>query len=144
MAQQSDLTGRVLDGKGEPLADATLLVIRKTWPGGQFRQEPFTAKSDAAGKFTLPSLIPGEGQAEIQVAAFRQGYAFASNYQTQGATGPRNFKPVTLRLAKAPPLALVVHDRSGQPVAKARVVPGSRQAPGGEPQLIYVDSSGCR
>jgi hypothetical protein len=141
MAQQSDLTGRVLDGKGAPLADATLLVILKTWPGGQFQQEPFTTKSDAEGKFSLPNLLPAQGQAEIQVAAFHSGYAFASNYQTQRAGGPRAFKPVTLRLTKAPPFALVVQDRGGQPAAGARVVPSSRKSPGGEEQLIYFQGS---
>jgi HSP20 family molecular chaperone IbpA len=140
-AGQRDLTGRVLDSDGQPLPDATLLVIQKTWPGGRFHQEPFTARSDADGKFSLPDLIPGEGQAEILVAAFRSGYAFASNYQTQRATGPRNFKPVTLRLAKAPPIALVVQDRNGRPVAEASVVPSSRQASGGEAQLIYFQGS---
>ncbi len=141
VAQADDLTGQVLDGDGKPVADATLLVVQKTWPGGQFHQEPFTTTSDAEGKFSLPDLVPGEGQFEVNVAAFRSGYAFASSYRTQKATGPRKFKPISLRLVKAPPIALMIKDRKGEPVAEALVVPTSRQAPPGEPQLIYFQGS---
>ncbi len=136
-----DLTGRVVDRGGKPLADATLLVILKTWPGGRYQQEPFTAKSDAAGRFCLPKLIPTDGQFAVQVAALRSGYALASSYQLQKGPGPHPFKPVTLALAEASPITLVVQDRNGRSVGRARVVPASRKSPDGESHLVYFQGS---
>jgi hypothetical protein len=136
-----DLTGRVLDRAGGPLANATLLVILKTWPGGWYRQEPFATTSDAEGRFCLPNLIPSKGQFAIQLTAFRSGYGFASSYQLQEGAGPHTFEPITLRMADALPITLVVQDCNGRSVARARVVPASRQSAGGERQLVYFQGS---
>jgi hypothetical protein len=136
-----DLTGRVVDRDGKPLADVTLLVILKTWPGGQYSQEPFTARSDSAGQFRLPELIPAEGQFAVQVAAVRSGYALASSYRLLKGPGPHSFEPVTLALGEASPVTLVVQDASGRSVARARVVPASRRSPDGERHLVYFEGS---
>jgi Carboxypeptidase regulatory-like domain len=136
-----DLTGRVVDRRGNPLADATLLVILKTWPGGRYQQEPFTATSNSAGQFRLPELIPAEGQFAVQVAAVRSGYALASSYRLLPGPGPHSFEPVTLALGEASPVTLVVQDSSGRSVARARVVPASRRSPDGERHLVYLQGS---
>ena len=139
--RRNDVTGWVLDRHGEPLADANVLVILKTWPGGGYRQEAFATTSDAEGRFHLPTLAPLEGQYAIQVAALKDGYALTSSYQLEEEGRHPTVDPVTLHCGEASRITLVVHDGHGQPIANARVVPASRKTSSGETHLVYFQGS---
>ena len=41
----ADLTGQVLDGRDEPIAEAKILVVLKTWPSGRYRQDDFLRRN---------------------------------------------------------------------------------------------------
>ncbi len=136
-----DLSGVVLDDNNQPLANSVVLVILKTWPGGQYQQQSFAASSDGQGEFHLPKLIPERGQFAVQVAALKSGYALTSEYQLHEGPGHHAPEPISLRLPEAAPLTLVVRDGNGQPAVGARVLPASRQSPGGQQHLVYFQGS---
>jgi hypothetical protein len=140
-AAQYDLTGRVLDVDGKPLADARLLVIVKTWPNKRFRQENFMATSDTSGGFRLPALIPPRGQYAVLVSAWKPGYAFKSDYQLIKEGSNKEPGPIELRLERAAHLTLIVHDKDGRAVPSARLVPIGRQTASNESHMIYFQGS---
>ena len=55
-----DLMGSFVDDSGRPLENVTVLIIRKTWPGGGYRQEAFTATTNDTGRFAMPEFVPSE------------------------------------------------------------------------------------
>jgi hypothetical protein len=136
-----DLTGRVLDSTSEPIAAATLLVVLKTWPGGNYLQQSFATTSDSRGRFRLVKLVPAEGQFAVQVAAIKTGYTLTSAYQLNQQAGSRAPDPLTLKLDRATPITLVVNDEHGHPVSGARMVPHSRQTDDGHNHLVYFQGS---
>lgn len=141
IANHRDLAGRVLDQRGQPIGEANVLVIVKTWPDGWFRQDDFTTQTDAAGQFRLAKLIPADGQFAVQVAAMKDGHALTSNYQLKREGQDRELEPIVLRMGDAVPLTLIVQDAHGQPVPGARVVPSVRNSAGGEEHLLYFQGS---
>lgn len=136
-----DLTGAVVDDKGEPLSQATVLIIRKTWPGGGYRQEAFTATTNDQGSFALPEFVPADDQYGIQVAVLKEGFAFQSAYQLKDQKPIEKPDPIALRLERASNVTLVVHDANGQPIANARVIPSSRKPRDGADHLVYFHGS---
>ncbi|HEX4146522.1 MAG TPA: TIGR03067 domain-containing protein [Pirellulales bacterium] len=135
------LAGKVLDDEGNPIAGARLMVILKTWPDGQYRQQDFFASSDSDGGFNLPQLVPRGREHAVQVAVFKQGYALASTYQLKENGEQPAVDPIVFRLPKAEPVTLVVNDESGQPVANARVAPAGRKSADGVEHLVYFQAS---
>jgi hypothetical protein len=136
-----DFNGEVLDDTGYPLGQVTLLIIRKTWPGGGYRQEAFSATTNDAGRFSLSEFVPADDQYAIQVAAFKEGFAFQSAYQLhdkQPIDRPDSF---VLRLPRAAPVTLTVRDAAGNPVANAGIIPSARTPSAGRDQRIYFQGS---
>jgi len=131
------IAGTVVDRNDRPLAEATLLVILKTWPDGQFRQENLATQSDAQGNFRLSEIIPERGQYAVLVSAIKDGFALASEYELVEKDVVADPAPIKLTLDEAVSITLVVRDVAGQPVPNARIAPASRQSSAGEEHLIY-------
>jgi hypothetical protein len=140
-AEAVDLTGVVHGEDNRPLADATVLVILKTWPGGVYQQEAFTAKTGKEGGFKLPGLIPAANRYAILVAALKEGFAFKSVYQLKETKPIEKPDAITLRLERASQVTLVVRDGSGRPIPNAHVTPSARNSLLGESHLIYFQGS---
>ena len=136
-----DLTGIVLGNESQPLGDATVLVILKTWPGGAYRQQAFTATTGDDGQFQLPGLIPGEGRYAVLVAALKDGFAFQSVYRLKEFVPTEQPDPIRLQLEPASHVTLVVRDGNRQPVPNAHVIPSLRKPRQGSEQLIYFQGS---
>lgn len=135
-----DLVGEVVDEKKNPLADATLLIIHKTWPNGHYQQEDYTAKTDSAGQFVLPKLIQADCQYAIQVAVFKDGFGFESFYHLKQ-------KPietpslVKFELQPARQVTLAILNAEGKPIAGAKVMPFARQQANGRKHQVYFQGS---
>jgi hypothetical protein len=138
---RDDLAGRVVDRQGEPIRNASVAVILKTWPGGWYRQEAFSATSDADGEFRLAHLIPRDGQYAIQAAVVTTGYALTSTYRLIEEGSHPLPDPVMLQCDVASQITLVVHDEFGRPVANARVTPHSRLDRSGASHVVYFQAS---
>jgi hypothetical protein len=136
-----DLAGTIVDNHDHPIELATVLIVRKTWPGGGYRQEAFTAMTDGEGRFTLPEFVPADDQYGIQVAALKEGFAFQSAYQLKHKKPIERPDPICLRLQRASQITLVVRDGNGQPIANAGVIPSARKSRGGDGYMVYFHGS---
>lgn len=123
------ITGRVVDGRGQPVAgadvfaltgeDAEMPMLRWVLPG----REPTTA-TGADGAFAIADRGAGE---RVTVAARRGGYTSAS---AVGVVAP-NEEPVVITLREASDLRGRVVDARGEPVAGARVALSVERSGGG-------------
>jgi hypothetical protein len=136
-----ELAGQVCNAEGQPLEQVTLLIIRKTWPGGKYCQQAFSESTDANGRFVLPEFLPADNQFAFLVAAVKEGFAIQSVYKLMKQSPVEAPEPVSLRLETSEPLTLIVRDAAGQPAANLEVIPSERTPKGGERQLVYGDGS---
>lgn len=139
--ERSELVGRLVDRRGQPVAGARVLVIVKTWPDGYYRQEDFSTASDERGGFRLPAIVPSEGRFALQVAAVKDGYALTSSYQFKNGAEGEVVEPLVLTLGEATPLTLTIHDRAGHAIPNARLAPASRKSADGREHLVYLQGS---
>ena len=137
---KSDLVGLVLDQDKRPLRDATVLVILKTWPDDEYRQEDFATKTDAEGRFQLPGLMPASSRYAVAVAAVKDEFAFHSFFHLK-QTPDEKPEPIMLQLEPSSPVTLVVRDDQGVPMRDVKVVPLSRELPNGDRHNIYFQGS---
>jgi hypothetical protein len=135
-----DLVGQITDTERQPLADATVLVILKTWPNGQYQQKDHTATTDENGRFVLPKLVPAHSKYAIQVAALKEGFAFHSFYHLKESQFEK-LQPVTLQLEAASSVTLVVRDNSGEPIPNVNVIPFAREPQGGSRHQVYFQGA---
>lgn len=140
LARGDDLRGMILDRRGAPIADAQVLVVLKTWPGGWFRQDSFFAASDRDGHFRLPGLLPRTGQFAVQLSALHDGYAWESTYQLHEEDSGLPIEPVIMRLGEATKITLVVRDAEGRLLPNVRVAPASRRTREGLTHLVYFQA----
>lgn len=134
-----DLTGQFTDAAGQPLAEALVLLILKTWPNNRYQQEDFHTKTDAAGRYKFEQLIPEGRQYAVMVTAYKPGSATTSKYiLLRNPVGVP--EPVNLQLAAAVKTPLVIKDSSGKPLA-ATVLPSGRVTKAGDDHLVYFQGS---
>ena len=130
-----------MNQRNEPVAEAKALVILKTWPNNQYRQDDFSAETDAHGKFTLKQLIPDQGQCALHVAVLKPGYTLATSYQLRKQGDQVALDKPTLELDEAVAMKLVVHDALGQPIPGAHVIPAARRAANGTDHVVYFQGA---
>lgn len=139
--QRADLTGTVTTSSGEPIAEADVLLIVKTWPNNRYRQDDYAVKTDKEGKFILKKKIPLSGQYGVNAAAIAEGHALTSQYvlvKDAGGNAPDELK---FELSPATSTCIVITDESGKPIAKALVAPSARVTEDDEEYLVYHQGS---
>lgn len=141
LAPTTTVTGRVLTKQGEPIANAHLLAIYKTWPGGSYHQESLHTTTSDSGEFTLPKELRTSGKHALQLAVVADGYAFESLYEMNPAEGLNGLPPIDFRLAKATPLRVQLLDSNGEGIANAEVFLQDRMAADGARHGIYFQGS---
>jgi RNA polymerase sigma factor (sigma-70 family) len=125
-AHAARLTGRLVDTAGKPVPNAELEVWHRPWmppPNeGTPHKVAFDGKpalrSDAAGKFETPPLVPdGEYRIEVRAEGFQTE---RSPWQPAGGKPTLTVADVVLPRLQA--LGGSVRDRQGKPVPGARVL----------------------
>jgi hypothetical protein len=135
------VTGRVLNRQGEPIANAHLLAIYKTWPGGSYQQESLHTTTGDSGEFIIPKELRTSGKHALHLAVVADGYAFESLYEMNPAAGLKQLPPFDFHLSKATPLRVQLLDSDGNGVANADVFLQERTAAGGAKHGIYFQGS---
>jgi predicted esterase len=139
--EKVDLEGRVIDAGGKPVAEARVLANVKSWPGGRFTMRPFAGRTGTDGVFRLAGCVPEGARHELNVAAFKDGFAFASEYRSvaEGEAPP----PLALRLAKAHQVTLLCVDADDRPLRGVQVTPAKRVTPDGAEHVVYAQGAGA-
>lgn len=138
---KADLTGVVTTASGEPLADADVLLVIKTWPNNRFRQNDKAVKTNGEGRFTLKRAIPLDGQYGVNAAVVAPGHAIASRYvlvEDPAGEPPEDFD---FRLNPSTPIQLRLTNAGGEPLAKTFVAPRGRNDADNEDHVVYFQGS---
>jgi len=132
LARGATIDGRVTDGQGQPLANASVQATRVRASGGSWMQPLAEATTDADGKFTLTDVALGAGVLYARLEGYYQPKledAVSSPYpwmRTQAgvpyeaeAEGARLERQVVLK--RGTPIEGIVLGPDGLPVAGVRV-----------------------
>ncbi len=136
-AANDDLGGTVLDTGGNPVANARVLLVHKSWPGGHYRQNVFETTTDANGRYEFRDQYSQDMQNAFLVSILGDGHELQSKYEVfdRGKTA-RGFD---FRLKPAEPVTLQFVGSSG-PLSGIPVFVASRMADGQEHSIYYQSS----
>ncbi len=134
-----EIAGRVLDARGKPVAEATVLANVKTWPDGRFRMRPFSTATDGKGRFRMEDCVPPEERYQVNLAVVATGHAFVSRYVEADEGGP--FEPLDLKLPKALSFRLRFTNPEGKPVEGVVVGPAKRVGADEVEHIVYAQGS---
>jgi hypothetical protein len=141
-SKDRDVAGRLVDSLGRPVANADVLVVLKSWPNGRYRQRAMHVRANGEGEFRLADALPAEGPYAVHLAAFKEGFAFASSYRLVEDENEEAEASKLMRLSFAADATLVVQDEMGRPAPNARVAPQSRKSSHGDSHQVYFQASG--
>jgi hypothetical protein len=118
-AEGAGIAGTVLDADQRPVADAQVLLISKTWPGGRFRMTPHDSRTNARGEFAFPDVGESGGREELLVSIVKSGFVWQSRYVEKevGAEVPA----WRFELAPAVAKTIILHDAAGRPLPRTKV-----------------------
>ena len=134
-----DLKGSV-KGPDGAVADAKVLLIFKSWPRGNYRQESLSTTTDENGNFVFEELYQTGMQTAYLVSIVKDGYTLESKYWIHNKKG--KVKPVKMRVKTAIEKTLTVLGPDGNPLADTEVFLQSRNLkPNGSGDTIYSQSS---
>ena len=134
--EKQDLIGKVTDPEGEPVANAKVLLIHKSWPNNRFRMDNLVTKTKKDGSYKFRRLHVSGSQAEFKLTVLANDLAMADQYIEK--PGERLEFDFQLE-ASIPKTFLFMND--GKPRSRARVFPLSRRDSDGIESIIYPASS---
>lgn len=134
---EGDVSGRVVDDAGGPIAGAHVLAVVKTWPKQAFRQLAYTAVTDADGRYRIDDVYPLDEKYAVQLAVVADQRLLQSAY-VDLQTGP--LTPIDFKLRATSPMVVRFESTSGQPMAGVEVFPSERIDASGDRHTIYFCS----
>lgn len=137
----AEVSGRITDDNGQPIADAHVLAIYKTWPDGRYQQRSANTTTNADGEFQLTKRLDIGHKHALQIAFAAEGYTLASRYSVNPAKGEDRLAPIDVMLQPVTPVRVRVVRSDGTGLASASVLPSSRQSPTGETANVYFQGS---
>jgi len=136
---QAGIQGTVSDAAGKPVDGAKVLLIRKSWPGGQFQMRNFEARTDAKGKYRFPINVVVEEQEAHLVTIVKDGFAFESRYLVKKPG--ESIDPFEFRLAPAMKKTIQLRSADGKPLADTKVALSQRKGKDAVEHMIYAVSA---
>ena len=133
------LGGTVVDENGQPIADARVCVILKTWPGGRYRQESFAARTDKEGRYSWTDFYPLGRQSALLVTISHDGYALTSVYHLN--KDGKELPDDAFQLPPAAPVTVQLSDAEGRAAAGVKVLVSARKTEDGIEHLLYSQSA---
>ena len=137
-SEVADLTGIALDDKDKPVTEANVVLIYKSWPGGRYRQQARSAKTDDEGKFAFESLYSTGEKTAFLVTIVKSGYALQSEYVIN--RDGNKLSPFEFKMTSVKKLTLQIMDKDGEPLKDAATFPAKRSTKDGVEYFIYQQS----
>jgi hypothetical protein len=133
-----DITGTVLDDQGNPIRDAQILVVVKTWPDGSYFQRPYETRSDANGRFLIENVYPVNELYELQITALASTGALQSSY-FENCRG--ELDPLAIELTRSVGFAVQIESQEGTLLSSIEVLPTMRLDTNGTEHSVYFDNA---
>jgi Carboxypeptidase regulatory-like domain len=138
LQEKLSLTGKVVDEKGNPIPNAKIILIHKSWPNQTYRQEGDDSETDENGGFEFPDLYATSSQNAFLVSVFADGFEMKSEYVTVKAKKKVSLFEFKLKAAK--PITFTFLNEEGAPLAETDVALLGRKA-GTKEFMIYEQSA---
>jgi RNA polymerase sigma factor (sigma-70 family) len=143
----ADLTGKVVDTSGQPVAGALVALIRVEEEGGSAMSadDRHTVRTDAQGDFRLrsiPRASPTGKPVTIQLAVTKEGFAGVDTKRVRFQPGAGNPSQIAETVTLAPGVSVsgTVVDPDGKPLAGVWIEPGGSYA--NRSQFTKTDTAG--
>jgi hypothetical protein len=139
-AGKLDLTGVVTGEDGGAIADATVLLVHKTWKNNRYGQDFFKTTTDAEGNFTFPKRYDHKQRYAFLVSVVADGWAMNSNYVFNQNGG--ELEPYNLRMEKANTKTFAFQNPDGTALTSTKVFPSTRKTEDGDEFMIFPQAGG--
>ncbi len=136
--KNQDLKGVIKDQDGNPVEDAQVLLIYKSWPGGRFRMENLATRTNARGQYNFENAYENSGDTEFLVTAIAKGHCLTSEYIENKRGETVSSFDFNLKTATSKQLKIIGKD--GQPLSDSNLILAGRKTEEGEDQLVYAAS----
>lgn len=138
-AATGDLHGWVADEHSQPIGQAHILAVVKTWPSNGYRQQAYMTSSGPDGTFRIDNVYATDQQYEVQLAVVANGRLLESKYVSDGSG---QLAPFTFTLRPSAPIVLRFQAAGGGPMAGVEVFPHRRVgANGRDDSQVYFCSA---
>lgn len=134
-AKVGDVAGKIIGVEGNPIADAKVIVVAKTWPNGRFDMGVFRATTNEEGKFLLKRKFKKNGKSEFLVTVLVDGWAMDSQY-VENPNG-KALDPIDFELEPAVTKTFTLKLDDGTPAKSYSVFPASCTKEDGRNVLLY-------
>jgi len=138
-APSGDIVGQVLDENSQPIENAHVLAVVKTWPPNGYRQQAYMTTTTPEGRFSVDDVYPLQQPYEVQIAALADGHLLHSEYVTNETGGP--LTPVGFQLESTVLFELRIEDQDGSPIAGVEAFPFRRSGDGDHEHVVYFQSA---
>lgn len=133
-----DVTGRVVNEEGQPIAGACVLVVVKTWPDNSYFQRSYSAICDNHGEFEIRRVHPRNEKYEVLVSAVADHRLLKSSYHSKsGGT----LEPVQLELPTSSQFVLQIESEQGAVLHGIEILLQERMETNGSRHQVYFDSA---
>ncbi len=133
------LLGKVTDSGGDPIANARVLLVHKSWPNNRYQQRVFDTTTDDKGAYRFPDQFTSDMRNAFLVTIFADGHEMQSTYEVidEGAEVPA----FDFGLNSVDPTSLTFVDASGDPLADTPVFVNRRQTDDGDEHVAYFQNN---
>lgn len=130
------VSGRVVDPQGNPIADSPVLAIKKTWPGGRYRQQALETTTDSRGRFEFPEFADRGKKYQFLLTAMPENYTMASLYKAVDDGSQQ--RSIDLKVVPCKPTRFQLKGSDDKPLAGAVVLPTGRISASGQEHMVYA------
>ena len=124
-AVDNDLKGRVVNANGEGIAEAVILLVHKSWPGGRYNQQVHATETDKDGNYVFEELYSTGMQNAFLVTVMAEGHVMESRYKVE-KRGKKSLD-YNFKLKSAAPIRFEFVDGDGEALSEATVFVQSRR-----------------
>lgn len=117
--QTETLKGKITDAEGNPLENAKVVLIHKSWPNRKFQMENDVTKTDKDGNYVFEDLYSSGGMNEFLVTVFAEAYEMQSEYVSIKAK--KKAKSIDFKLKAAKTITFQVIGEDKKPLADTDV-----------------------
>lgn len=137
--ETGDIVGQVVDQDSQPIENAHILAVVKTWPPNGYRQQAFMTTTGHGGRFSIDDVYSLDEHYEVQIAAVADGRLLQSQYIANQSGG--NLDAVAFRLGPTATFQMQIRDAAGAPIEGVEAFPYKRVGAGAQDHIVYFQSA---
>ena len=135
---EEDLKGKITDADGNAIEGAKILLVHKSWPGGQYSQSVYDTETDEDGEYSFEDQFSTDMQNAFLVSVFAEGHVFESRYTVFKAK--KKVRDFNFKLKPGTEIEYTFTDEDGNALADTSVYIAGRKL-GNKEHMTYFQSA---